>query len=76
MIQALSADGPNESFGVRILPRTAQRGEYFFAAQRRNPLTDIVALDAVSISQKIASSIPILESLHNLIVIPKEIFMV
>jgi len=67
MIQALSADGPNESFGVRILPRTARRGEYFFAAQRRDPHTDIVAVDAVSISQKIASGIPILESFHNLL---------
>ena len=33
MVQAISSDGADQAFDVRILPGTLGRGEYFFNAQ-------------------------------------------
>jgi len=33
MVQAVSSYGPDQAFGVRILPGTPGRGEYLFDAQ-------------------------------------------
>jgi hypothetical protein len=33
IVQAISPDGPDQAFGVRILPGTLGRGEYFFYVQ-------------------------------------------
>jgi len=33
MVQAVSSDGADQAFGVRILPGTLWRGEYFFNMQ-------------------------------------------
>ena len=61
MVQALPADGADQAFGVWILPRTARGGEDFFRAKRRDPQTNVIAVDAVLIPQQIASGITVLE---------------
>ena len=42
MVQAVSAYGADQTFGVRILPGTLGRGVYFLHARGRDPQTNVV----------------------------------
>jgi hypothetical protein len=52
VVQALSANGTDQTFGVRILPRAVGCGENFCGGQRRDPQTNVVAVDAVPIPDR------------------------
>ena len=67
MVQAVSSYRADQACGVRILPRTLGCGKYFFNAHGRDAQTDVVAVDAISIANKIARRIPIGEGLDDLL---------
>src|SRR6266540_632165 len=67
MVQALSSDGADQAFYVRILPGTLWGGKDLFHSERRDPQTNVVAIDAVAVSYKIAGCILIDEGLHDLL---------
>src|SRR5215469_7776272 len=60
VVQALPAEGADQAFGVWILPRTARGNENFFHAKRRDPQTNVVAVNTVPIPQHIATNFPAL----------------
>jgi hypothetical protein len=52
-VEKLSAEGSNHSLYIGILPRTTGGNEYLFDAHVGDTLSEIVAIDAVPIAQKI-----------------------
>ena len=50
MVQALSPDRTDQTFGVRILPGTLGRGEHFFNVQCRNSQTYFVTVNTIAIA--------------------------
>ena len=67
MVQALSPDRTDQTFGVRILPGTLRRCEYFLQVQRRDPQMNLVTVDAIPIANDIPRRIPLGESLNDLL---------
>jgi len=57
--QALSSYRADQSFGVWILPGTLGLGEDFFDPKRRDPQTNVMAVDAVVISDQVVRQISI-----------------
>ena len=50
MVQAVSPYRADQAFGVRILPGTLRRCEYFLPVQGRDPQTNLIAVDAIPIT--------------------------
>ena len=67
VVQALSSDRANQALGVRILPGTLRRSQHLFDPECRDPLTNIVSVDAVPISDQISGWITIGEGFYNLL---------
>src|SRR4029453_17485831 len=67
MVETLPANGADESFGVRILPRTSRCGQNFFHSQRLDFGSNLAALNAVPIANKITGSVSIGERLDDLL---------
>jgi hypothetical protein len=70
VVQTVSSYRTDQAFGIRILPRTPGRCEYFSNVQRRDPQTNLVAVDAIPISYQISWRIPIGEGLNDLLGCP------
>jgi hypothetical protein len=66
VIETLSPDGPNDSFDVRILPRTTRRTDDFFDAHRLDPSDELAAVDPISIAEQVARSFVPRECLGHL----------
>ena len=56
MVQAVSPYGADQAFDVRILPGTLRRCEYFLHVQGRDPQTNLIAVDAISVANDIPLS--------------------
>src|SRR4029453_10003097 len=67
MVETLPANGADESFGVRILPRTSRCGQNFFHSQRLDSRSNLAAVNAVPIADKITGSVSIGERLDDLL---------
>jgi len=52
VVQALTADGSDQTFGVRILPRRPRGGDYFLDAHVLHPVTEVPAVDAVPVAKQ------------------------
>jgi hypothetical protein len=53
MSQAFPADGSDQPFGVRILPRRARRNGLFFDPEGRHALGELRTLDAIAIAEQV-----------------------
>ena len=53
MVQAVSAYGSDQAFGVRILPGTLGSREHLFNIQGRDPQPNSVAVDAIPVANDI-----------------------
>src|SRR4029453_17182706 len=67
IVETLPANGADESFGVWILPRTSGCGQNFFHSQRLNSRSNLGAVNAVPIADKITGTVSIGERLDNLL---------
>ena len=67
MVQALSWNRADESLDVCIPPGAWRRRQNFPHAQRRDSQTDVVAVNAVSISDEIPGWVSIGEGLYDLL---------
>jgi len=67
VVQAVSSNGTDQAFGVRILPRTLRRREYFLDLQGRDSQTNIVAVHAIPIAEQIPRRCVVAEGLDDLL---------
>jgi hypothetical protein len=58
VVQAVSADRPDEPLGVWILPGTSRRRQYVFNAQRGDAPPDLVAVNPIPVADQIPGRIP------------------
>ena len=55
VVEALSADGPDQPLDVWALPRTSRRDEHFIDPHRLDALAEHVGVDAVAIADHVAA---------------------
>ena len=67
VVQAVSPNGTDQAFDVRILPRTLRRREYFLDLQERDSQTNVVAVHAIPIAEQIARRCVVAEGLDDLL---------
>src|SRR4029434_1102625 len=67
MVQAISPNRADQALDVRILPRALRRCEDFLHVQRRNPQSNLVAVDSIPIANDIRRRIPLGKSLDDLL---------
>ena len=51
VIQAIPTYGPDNAFGIRILPRRARRSEDLLDTQALDPSPDGLAIDTIAVAQ-------------------------
>ena len=66
VVQALSAYGADQSLHVRILPRRAGRNEHFLNPHVLDPMSEVLAVDAVTVSQQESGSPVVWERLSTI----------
>src|SRR5262245_19750555 len=67
MIKTFSANTSNYSFRIRILERRLRRRKYFFDPHAYYPLTEILAVNAVSIAYQVLGSLLVREGFDDLL---------
>jgi hypothetical protein len=67
MVQAISPYRADQALDVRILPRALRRCEDFLHLQRRDPQTNIVAVDSIPIANDVSWRIPLGKSFDDLL---------
>jgi hypothetical protein len=67
VIQVLSSNRAKQSVDIWILPAALRRRQNLPHAQRRDSQTDVVAVNAVSISDEIPAWVSIGEGLYDLL---------
>jgi hypothetical protein len=67
MVQTVSSDRADQTFGVWILPGAAGRREDFLNLERSETQPNLAAINAVPIPQQIARSVVLCKSLDNLL---------
>ena len=70
MVQTLPAYRADEAFAVRILPRRARCGRDSFDAHAFDTLGEVVAVDAVSITEQKSRRFLVREGVDNLLTGP------
>ena len=67
VVEALAADGANQSLDVRVLPGATRRGEDLLHPQSTNSPLKVFTVDVIAVAEKIACRVDIGESLDNLL---------
>jgi len=66
VVEALAANGADDSLDVWILPRTSRRGDDFFDSHGADPSCELFAVDRIAIPQQVARSFVPRECLGDL----------